>query len=135
MAQSLKLLYPQQAVAAWEKLEPLFAKEGNDCSTDEVLTLLRDGTCGVFAYYEGAQLKLALALQFLQVGTEKHAEIFALGGEGLMRFRKAYWPYVVSWLKANKVKQLEVHGSERMLRIYRAKFGFITRHEYASMVL
>jgi hypothetical protein len=135
MTQSLELLYPQQAVAAWEKLEPLFAKEGNDCSADEVLALLRDGMCGVFAYYEDAQLKLALALQFSQVGTDKHAEIFALGGEGLMRFRKAYWPHVVSWLKANRVKQVDVHGSERMLRIYRAKFGFKTRREYASMTL
>ena len=135
MTQALKLLYPQQAVAAWQTLKPLLDKEGNDCHVDEVFELLQAGLCGVFVYYEDAQAKLALTLKFSQSGKDKHAEIFALGGEGLMRFRKAYWPYVVSWLKANKVKQLEVHGSDRMLRIYRAKFGFVTRHEYASMSL
>lgn len=135
MTQSLELLYPQQAVAAWQTIKPLLDREGNDCPADEVFDLLQAGLCGVFVYYEDAHAKLALALKFSHVGKTKHAEIFALGGEGLMRFRKAYWPHVVSWLRANKVKQLEVHGSDRMLRIYREKFGFATRHEYASMAL
>jgi hypothetical protein len=135
MIQSIEFLYPNRAISMWGQLEPLLGKEGNDCATEDILRELKSGLCGVFAYYEDKKLKLAFTLRFTEVGKEKHAEIFALGGEGLMRFRKAYWNYILMWLKANQVKRLEVYGNERMVRIYRAKFGFNQRHEYASMAL
>lgn len=135
MTPTVQFLYPQQALSMWDELAPLLSRDGTECAEGDVATLLKEGLCGVIAYYENGKLMLAMGLQFFVDGLAKNALIFGLGGAGLMRFRKTYWPYVVDWLRANKVKQIEVYGSPRMLKVYCAKFGFRPKQDRACLPL
>ena len=67
---------------------------------------------------------MALALQFTDTNGHKGAEIMAMGGRHLMRFKEAYWGLILDWLKANGCEFLDAYANERLAKIYSNKFGF-----------
>jgi hypothetical protein len=58
-----------------------------------------------------------------------------MAGEGLMRFKAAYWGYILKWLKANGVKRLDAYGNSRLAAVYQKKFGFDKSCQYVRMAL
>jgi hypothetical protein len=132
MQQSMKMLQPAEVTAMWSVLEPMLARveasneisQDEGLSPDEIYDLVMEGLCALFVYFEDDAPKLVLGLQFNETGRQKHAEIIAMAGEGLMRFKAAYWDYFLSWLRANKIKRLDAHGNTRVAHIYQKKFGF-----------
>jgi hypothetical protein len=142
MIQSIEFLISDKALAMWSVLGPILqnAEGSNEISQDEfTVDSLREevaaGQCGVFVYYEDEVPKLVLAMQFNMTSKRKHAEIVAMAGEGLMRFKAAYWQYVVDWLRANGIVRLDAYGNGRLAKIYREKFGFDKSCEYVRMTL
>lgn len=132
MQQTMRMLEPAEVTAMWGTLEPMLAQvEGSNeivqdegLSPSEIYNLVMDGLCALFVYFEDDVPKLVLGLQFNMTGNQKHAEIVAMAGEGLMRFKAAYWDYFLSWLRANQIKRLDAHGNPRIAHIYQKKFGF-----------
>jgi hypothetical protein len=142
MIQSIEFLMPDKALAMWSVLGPILQNVGDsneiaqdEFTADSVLDEVKAGQCGMFVYYEDEAPKLVLAIQFNLTGQRKHAEIVAMAGEGLMRFKTAYWQYVLDWLRANGVARLDAYGNGRLARIYREKFGFNKSCEYVRMTL
>lgn len=142
MKQHIEMLSTEQVTQMWPVLKPLYAQscESNEISQEEmtpeeIYELAVSGVCAIFVYYENDVPKLTLAFQFSMCGREKHAEIIAMAGESLMRFRQAYWAYILDWLRQNKVQRLGAYGNSRVAEIYRRKFGFDKSCDYVRMSL
>jgi hypothetical protein len=63
------------------------------------------------------------------------ADVMALAGRGLMRFKAAYWDIILEWLRANKVEFLDAYAPERLAKIYMNRFGFNKSCSYVRMTL
>lgn len=128
---SIEMMSAEQVDAEWDVLEPMFeaACKSNSLSEIDVAPAdIRDaalsGMCVVFGFRKAAKLTMALALQFTETNGHKGAEIMALGGGHLMRFKDAYWNLILDWLKANGCEFLDAYANERLAKIYLSKFGF-----------
>ena len=118
MIQSIELLMPKQAENVWPQLEELFSLADSRELIEEIFSKVKQGLCAIFVYYQDKQPKLALAIQFNQIGSTKSVEILSVAGTAIKEFKRAYWKYIVNWLKANRTKLIEVPNVERFKSIY-----------------
>jgi hypothetical protein len=138
----IEMLTPARVTELWPVLEPLLtaACEGNEIAKDEleagdVYVLTQTDMAVVFVGFEGADPACIVALQFNMTNGRKGADVIALAGRNLMKFKAAYWDTILDWLRANGVQFLDAYAPDRLARIYRSKFGFNKSCSYVRMSL
>jgi hypothetical protein len=138
----MQMLSTEEVQQLWPQLEVMLrpACEANEVATTEVnpadiLQAVVDGMCVVLAFFKADELGLALVVRFTDTNGHKGAEIIALGGKELVSFKRAYWPFVLDWFRANGCEFVSAYADERLAKIYKTKFGFDKSCEYVRMVL
>jgi hypothetical protein len=139
---SIEMLTPERVAELWPVIEPYFevAAKGNEIAAMEmdakdIYVLAMTGLVAVFVYFDDGIPVGALGIQFVNVGNHKGAEVVALGGKSLTRFKAAYWRIILEWLKANQVEFVGAYAAERFAKILLAKFGFTKSCTYVRMSL
>ena len=142
MSLSIEMVQPEKLALLWPALRPLFmaACEANEIAKDEltaedIYLLGMTGMAAVLVMYEEDEVGVVLVIQFNETGKRKGADIVAMAGRNLMKFKAAYWESILDWLRANDVQFLDVHTSERQAKIYLRKFGFQKSCAYVRMTL
>ena len=131
MEMRLEMLSSAQIEALRPKLTELFddACHGNEIAQDEmtgddVVQLGIDGIAAVFAGTMDGELACAFAVQFHMTNGRKGADMIALAGKHLLKFRAAYWHIFEEWLRANGVQFLDAYTPDKRAEVYMKKFGF-----------
>lgn len=139
---SMQMLSTEEVQQLWPQLEAMLtpACKANEVATTEVnpadiLQAVVDGMCVVLAFFKADELGLALVVRFTDTNGHKGAEIIALGGKELVSFKRAYWPFVLDWFRANGCEFVSAYADERLAKVYKTKFGFDKSCEYVRMVL
>jgi len=128
---TIEMLSPEQVDDEWAALEPILdasCKSNEvgilDITPNDIHVLATTGMCVLFIGRESGVPKVIVALQFNDTNGHKGADVIAMGGERLMKFKDAYWNLILDWLKANGCVFLDAYADERLAKIYRNKFGF-----------
>jgi hypothetical protein len=139
---SIEMLTPERVIDLWPVLEPHFAAacDGNEIAKDEldakdIYVLAVAGVVAVFVGFEDGEPACVLGIQFNTTNGRKGADVMALAGRGLMRFKRAYWRIILDWLRANGVEFLDAYAPERLAKIYMNRFGFDKSCVYVRMAL
>ena len=141
-AMTIEMLTPERVTELWPVLEPYFedACNGNEIARDEldakdIYVLAITGLVAVFVGFEDGEPACVMGIQFNNTNGKKGADVMALAGRGLMRFKAAYWHVILEWLKANGVEFLDAYAPERLAKIYMNRFGFNKSCSYVRMTL
>ncbi len=128
---SIEMLTPDRAIELWPVLEPYFeaACNGNEIAKDEInakdiYILIVTGLVAVFVGFEDGEPACVMGIQFNNTNGKKGADVIALAGHGLIRFKAVYWEYILEWLRINDIKFLDAYVTERWAKIYTSRFGF-----------
>jgi hypothetical protein len=139
---TIEMLTPERVTELWPVLEPHFdaACKGNEIAKDtmdakDIYVLAITGLVAVFVMSENGEPACVLGIQFHTANGHKCADVMALAGHGLTRFKAAYWNIILEWLKANGVKFLDAYAPERLAKIYMKRFGFNKSCTYVRMTL
>jgi hypothetical protein len=139
---AIEMLTPERVTELWPVLEPHFdaACKGNEIAKDEldardIYVLAVTGIVAVFVGFESGDPACVIAIQFSTTNGHKCADIIAMSGRGLMRFKVAYWQVILEWLRANDIEFLDAYAPERLAKIYLSKFGFHKSCVYVRMSL
>lgn len=139
---SIEMLTPERVTELWPVLEPYFdaACKGNEIAKDEldakdIYVLAVTGLVAIFVGFEDGEPACVMGIQFNTTNGRKCADVMALAGRGLMRFKAAYWHIILEWLKANGVEFLDAYAPERLAKIYLNRFGFNKSCMYVRMAL
>jgi hypothetical protein len=139
---AIEMLTPARITELWPVLEPHFeaACNGNEIAKDEldakdIYVLAVTGAVAVFVGFEDGEPACVLGIQFNSTNGHKGADVMALAGRGLMRFKRAYWRVILDWLRANGVEFLDAYAPERLAKIYMNRFGFNKSCMYVRMSL
>lgn len=139
---TIEMLTPERVTELWPVLEPHFdaACRGNEIAKDEldakdIYVLAVAGLVAIFVGFEDGEPACVLGIQFNTTNGHKCADVMALAGRGLMRFKAAYWHIILEWLKANGVEFLDAYAPERLAKIYLNRFGFNKSCMYVRMAL
>ena len=142
MTMTIEMLTPERVAELWPVLEPHFeaACHGNEIAKDEmdakdIYVLAAVGMVAIFVGFEDGEPACVMGIQFNTTNGRKGADIMALAGRGLMRFKAAYWQSILDWLKANGVQFLDAYAPERLAKIYLNRFGFTKSCMYVRMAL
>lgn len=139
---TIEMLTPERVTELWPVLEPHFdaACKGNEIAKDEldakdIYVLAITGLVAIFVGFEDGEPACVMGIQFNTTNGHKCADVMALAGRGLMRFKAAYWHIILEWLKANEVKFVDAYTSNRFAKILLNRFGFNKSCMYVRMAL
>lgn len=139
---AIEMLTPERVTELWPVLEPHFeaACNGNEIAKDEldakdIYVLAVTGAVAVFVGFADGEPACVLGIQFNTTNGHKGADVMALAGRGLLKFKVAYWHIILEWLKANGVEFLDAYAPERLAKIYMNRFGFNKSCMYVRMAL
>lgn len=138
----IEMLTPKRVEELWPQLEPYFAAAcaGNEIAADEmdakdIYVLTQTDLAVVFAGFADSELACVMALQFNTTNGRRGADIIALAGRGLMKFKALYWTSILDWLRINGVKFVDAYAPARLAKLYINKFGFTKSCSYVRMSL
>ena len=139
---SIEMLTPERVTELWPVLEPHFeaACNGNEIAKDEIdakdiYVLAVTGLVAIFVGFEDGEPACVMGIQFNDTNGKRGADVMALAGRGLMRFKTAYWKVILEWLRANGVEFLDAYAPDRLAKIYMNRFGFNKSCAYVRMTL
>ena len=139
---SIEMLTKERVIELWPVLEPYFeaACNGNEIAKDEIsakdiFVLTQVDLAVVFVGFEDGQPACVMGVQFNNTNGKRGADVIALAGRGLMRFKAAYWHIILEWLRANGVEFLDAYAPDRLAKIYLNRFGFDKSCSYVRMTL
>ena len=139
---SIEMLTTERVGELEDVLYPLFkqACDGNDVAQvsltpENILTTAKTGLSVVFVGNVDDKPECVLVIQFGDEGTDRVADVLAMAGKHLTKFRNAYWKIILEWLKANGVKYLDAYTSHRLEPIFLKKFGFDQSCAYVRKAL
>lgn len=128
---SLEMLTPERVTELWPVLSAYFdaACKENEIARDEIdandiYILAVTGMAAIFVGFENNEPACALAIQFTDTNGHKGADIIALGGRNLLRFKALYWQTILDWLRVNGVEFLDAYVPSNRAKIYLKRFGF-----------
>ena len=139
---TIEMLTPERVTELWPVLEPHFdaACRGNEIARDELdakdmYILAVTEMVAVFVGFEDGEPACVLGIQFNTTNGKRGADVVALAGRGLIRFKSAYWRTILEWLRANGVQFLDAYVPEQRAKIYMNRFGFSKSCMYVRMTL
>jgi len=139
---SIELLTSERVTELWPEIEPLVesACNGNVVAKGEmdaghVLLAVQLDKAVMFAGFLDSKVSCILVLQFYEVNGHKGADVMALAGRSLLRFKAAFWEPILKWLVANDVEFLDAYTPTERADVYLKKFGFTESCAYVRMNL
>ena len=139
---SIELLTPERVSELRPLLEPLVeaACAGNviakgEMDPNHVFLAVQAGEAAMFVGFLGAAPACILVLQFFDVNGHRGADVMALAGRQLLRFKAAFWEPILQWLVANEVEFLDADTPTDRANVYLKKFGFTESCAYVRMNL
>lgn len=139
---SIEMLSPERVAELEEALEPLFdlACEGNEIAQDEmtgkdIVQLGKEGMAAIFLGFYNGKPACVIAFQFNITNGHKGADLIAMAGSRLLRFKAAYWPAIIEWLRVNGIEFLDAYTPNSRAELYIRKFGFDKSCAYVRMNL
>lgn len=139
---TLRMLSVEDIVKHNDELIALFdaACDSHDIVREEmqgqdVVDYGKVGMAAIFGGFLDDKLTCTFAIQFNYTGGRKGADLIAMAGKHLMKFKKAYWHIVLEWLKANDVQFLDAYTPADKAELYLKKFGFNKSCAYVRMEL
>jgi hypothetical protein len=138
----LVMLSKEEITNMWPILGPLYdaSCKGNEVGESEmtaldIYLLAQTDMCVIFAFIEGNELMLTLAVQFHEVGNQKGVDIIGMAGRNLMKCKAAHWDKILDWFRANDVKFVNAYTNDRLAKLFLKKFGFDKSCSYVRMTL
>ena len=139
---TIEMLTPERVTELWPVLEPHFdaACRGNEIAQGELdakdmYILAVTEMVAVFVGFEDGEPACVLGIQFNTTNGKKGADVVALAGRGLIRFKSAYWRTILEWLRANGIQFLDAYVPAQRAKIYMNRFGFNKSCMYVRMTL
>lgn len=139
---AIELLTQERAIALWPKIAPLVEKSvrGNvmsasDMDSQYVFNAICADEAVIFAGFEGGDLATILGIQFSDANGHKCADIIALAGRRLTKFKQQFWNPILDWLRANGVEFLDSYVPTERAMLYVNKFGFDKSCAHIRMTL
>lgn len=134
----IELLTKERVLELWPVLKPLVevACNGNviargEMTAEHVLLTLQIDKAVMFAGFIGNEVACILVLQFFDVNGHKGADVMALGGRELLRFKNKFWKPILEWLWLNNVEFVDAYVPNERVELYLKKFGF---HESCAYI-
>jgi hypothetical protein len=139
---TVELLSPERVTELWPELRPLLqaACDSNEIAKDEIepgdiYILAQLDMCAVFAMFDEDGLGFVLVIQFTEINGRRGADVIAMGGRSILKFKAAFWNSILNWLRANDIRFLDAYATERLGKLYMNKFGFTKSCSYVRMTL
>ena len=131
MSTSIELLTPARAAFLWSQMAPLFEQSCKsnpvsvvDITPGDIYRLVQTDQAVIFAASEHGRVTTVLALQFSMTNGRKGADLIAMGGRRLLKFKGLYWKPIREWLRANGVQYVDAYATPELAKVYQTKFGF-----------
>lgn len=128
---SIELLTQERTIELWPKIAPLAEKSalGNvmtasDMDSQYVFNAVCADEAVIFAGFEDGELATILGIQFSDANGHKCADIIAMAGRRMTKFKQQFWGPIIDWLKANEVEFLDSYVPTERATLYMNKFGF-----------
>lgn len=128
---AIQLMNNTEVLDNWGTLAPLLESSviGNDISatdmdTGYILRALLDDEAVIFACRRNGDIVFVIAFQFAEANGHKCANLIAMGGKYLIKFKALYWEPILEWLRAGGVKFLDTMVPDERAQLYLTKFGF-----------
>ena len=138
----IEMLSEERIDEVWEHIEPLLEKScasneigAAEISATDIYLLAKTDMCVIFIGTEDDIPKCVIAVQFNFTNGRKGADLIAMAGSRLIKFRNAFWEVIIAWLKANECKFLDAYATERLAKHYKTKFGFDQSCAYVRITL
>jgi len=130
---------PERLTELWTQVGPLFKRccdeaAHGEIDAEDIRTLHALGRCFIFVELEDGAVTIAMAVEFIPYPKFTAANVFALGGRGLMKAKSRWWEIVVAWLKANNVKAVDAWVSDGMMK-YLSRLGFKKLYNHTRLTL
>lgn len=128
---AIEQLTAERTLELWPKLKPILdiACQSNevgqtDITAEDIYLLALTEMCVIFSCTVDGEPTCLLVFQFSETNGMKSADLVAMAGQHLMKFKTLYWEHVLAWLRVNGIQFLDVYANERLAELYRKKFGF-----------
>jgi hypothetical protein len=125
------MLTPLRVVALWPRIEPLFTEAcaGNevgvlDITPSDIFKLAQSDQAVIFVGFDKGRPTTVLAIQFNTTNGHKGADIIAMAGRNLLKFKALFWQPILDWLRANGVEFVDAYAPPALARVYMSRFGF-----------
>ena len=139
---SIEMLTPERVAELWPVLEPMYAEAcqsheiaKDELAPDDIRKLGETGMCAVFVGFVEAEPTCTIAIQFNMTNGRKGADLIAMAGKHLLKFKAAYWDIILDWLRANGVQFLDAYIPAERTAMYQKKFGFDKSCAYVRKTL
>jgi hypothetical protein len=139
---SIEMLSPERVAELEDALEPIFdqACQGNEIAAMEmtgkdIVQLGKEGMAAILVGFHRGKATCVIAFQFNITNGRKGADLIAMGGSKLLRFKAAYWPAIIEWLRVNGIEFLDAYTPNSRAELYIKKFGFDKSCAYVRMSL
>ena len=128
---SIELMTREQVVDNWARLSKLLAASvvGNsisrtDMDSNYILSSVMADEAVIFAGFINGHIEFVLAIQFSEANGHKCADVLAMAGRKMTRFKAFYWDAILDWLRGNGVRFLDTLVPQERTELYRSQFGF-----------
>ena len=128
---SIEIMTTEQVIDNWGKLAPMMEASviGNSISATDmtagyVLERVLADEAVVFAGRVNGNIEMVLVLQFSVANEYKCADLIALAGRNITKFKALYWEAILEWLRQSGVRFLDTLVPEERAKMYLTKFGF-----------
>jgi hypothetical protein len=139
---SIEMLTPERVATLWPALESMYAEAcrsheiaKDELSAEDIRKLGETGMCAIFVGYVDEQPTCTIAIQFNNTNGRKGADLIAMAGQHLLKFKAAYWDIILDWLRANEVQFLDAYIPAERTAMYQKKFGFDKSCAYVRKTL
>lgn len=135
---SIELLTKEQVLDNWGAICPLLEQSvlGNVISATDmdpgyVLNGVLNEEAVIFACRHSGNIEFVIAFEFSITNGNKCADLIAMSGKYMTKFKHLYWQAILEWLKESGVRFLDTMVPEDRAKVYLTKFGF----DHACMIL
>lgn len=131
MTTTIELLTPARAAFLWVQMQPLLEQACRatevgavDITTGDIYRLLQTDQAVAFAGFTNRKVTTVLVIQFNVTNGNKGADVIAMAGKNLLKFKALFWQPILDWLRANGVRYVDAYTTPQLARIYQTRFGF-----------
>jgi len=128
---SIELLDKEQVLDNWGVICPLLeasvvgnAISATDMDAGYILRGVLAEEAVIFACRRNGDIEFVIAFEFSTTNGHKCADLIAMSGKYLVKFRNLYWAAIIDWLRASDVRFLDTMVAEEHAKVYLSKFGF-----------
>jgi hypothetical protein len=128
---TIELLTPARAAFLWPQMAALFDQSCKsnpvgvvDITSGDIYRLAQSEQAVIFACFDSGRVATVLALQFNMTNGRKGADVIAMAGRNMLKFKALFWQPILDWLQANGVQYVDAYATPELAKVYTTRFGF-----------